>query len=500
MKTVKAKKKTLAALLILILLFIAACSPNTQTNNSGGGNSATGNAADNGGISAESTIEAESYDYPALDCGGRDFTFLNPIQDWGFYTNIVLESQTGEVLDDAVYARNQTVEDKFNMNLKEINFDIGVIEQKIKTTVLAGDSAYDIMYCPAYNNASIGALITQNLFYNLKDIPELQLDKPWWNQDVQEECSIGAGNKSYFAVCDVNIMDLQVPWCVYFNEDMMGKLGLDLPYSLVKDGKWTYDRLAEYAKAGAQLNGATTFDWDHSNAAVYGLTAWEHGMGALLAASGERYVSKDQDGNPYFTADTERFLNACDKISQMTGQKGVYLSANDWPNEFNYQYIFRDGKAMLMIGELKAADSLRDVDSTWGILPLPKYDETQSRYYSPVTIQMPVLTVPITNSDTHTAGVILDAMAYLSSKDVTPVFFDVTMSQKRLRDDESIEMLQIIKDSVIYDLGMAYGWSTNLYLAIRTSLDTGKNDAATIIDKNKDKINTDMAKTMALMN
>jgi len=391
------------------------------------------------------------------------------------------------------------IEEKFNLNLKEVNFDIGEIEQKIRTTILAGEAAYDAIYCPAYNNASIGALITQNLFLNLKNIPELQLDKPWWNQNIQEECAIGSGNNVYFALCDINIMSLQVPWCIYFNEDMMKDLALDLPYTLVKDGKWTYDKLEEYAKAGARLNGAPDFTWDQSGAAVYGLTAWQHGIGALLAASGERYVSKDENNNPYLSAETERFYSACDKINRITQEKGVYQSANDWPNPFNFQYIFRDGKALLMIGELKAADSLRNIDSTFGILPLPKYDEAQSRYYSPVTIQMPILTVPVTNPDTGGTGIILDAMAYLSHKNVTPIFFDVTMSQKRLRNEESIEMLKIIKDTVIYDLGMAYGWSTSLYLAIREGLDNGKNKAVTTIEKQKGKIEESIAKTMELI-
>ncbi|MCL2159764.1 MAG: hypothetical protein FWH48_10185 [Oscillospiraceae bacterium] len=494
----KTKKKITAMLLMAVMLLTLACS--SQTNNTKSGDNGGSEGIDEKIGAGSETPETDAYEFPELDCGGSDFTFLNPIQDWGFYTDIVLESSTGEILDDAVYSRNGTIEEKFNVNLIEINFEISEIEQKIKTTVLAGDDLYDAIYCPAYNSASIGALITQNLFCDLGAIGELQFDMPWWNQTIQEECAIGNGNNVYFSVCDINIMDLQVPWCIYFDEDMMKNLDIALPYALVKEGKWTYDRLAEYAKAGAQLNGAADFKWDHDNAAIYGLTAWQHGIGALLAASGERYVSKDEEGNPYLSAETERFFNACDKIMQITQETGVYQSANDWPNPFNFQYIFRDGKALLMIGELKAADSLRNMDSTFGILPLPKYDENQSRYYSSVTIQMPVLTIPVTNEDTHMAGIILDAMAYLSYKNVTPIFFDVTMSQKRLRNEESIEMLEIIKDSVVYDLGMAYGWSNTLYLAIRESLDNGKNTAVTTIEKNREKIAIAIEKTMELVN
>ena len=445
------------------------------------------------------TPEADDYDFPELDLGGNNFNFLNPSQTWEFYNDIVLEAETGEILDDAIYARNRTVEEKFNINLVEIKVDIGETENRIKNTVLAGDDVYDAMYCPAYSNGSIGALITQGLFYNLKDITELKLDQPWWNQNIQEETSIGSGNKVYFALPDINIMSLQTPWCVYINEDMMKTLGLDLPYSLVKEGKWVYERLNEYAKSGAQLNGAADFKWDANGPAVYGLTAWEHGIGALFCASGERFVSKDSNGMPSLSVGSERFMSAADRITEITGTDGVYQSANDWPNPFNFQYIFRDGKALTMIGELKAADSLRQIDTTFGIVPLPKYDETQSRYYSPVTMQMPVLCVPVTNQDTHGTGIILDAMAYLSYKNITPVFFDVTMSQKQLRNDESIEMLQIIKETVVYDLGTAYGWSADLFLTIRGDLDKGRNNALTTIERQSGRIESAIAQTMELI-
>ena len=489
-------KKIIAALIILIMLLTVSCSP--QPENNGGGSEIPGINAGNGSANEE-TVQIEEYEFPEANFGGDDFVFLNPVQDWGFYTDIILESETGEILDDAIFARNRTIEETFNVNLREIQSEIGVIEQNIRNTVLAGDNVYDAIYCPAYNNAAIGGLITQNLFHNLRDIPELQFDRPWWNQNILEESTVGGGNNIYFALCDINIMSLQVPWCIYFNEDMIQNLGLELPYNLVREGNWTYDKLAEYARAGAQLNGAASFDWDHSGPAVYGLTAWQHGIGALLKASGERFVSKNDQGYPFLSAGSERFFNACEKIAEMTYETGVYQSANDWPNPFNFQFMFRDGKSMLMIGEIKAADSLRNIDSTFGILPLPKYNESQSRHYSPVTMQMPVLTVPVTNLNAQKTGIILDAMAYLSYKNITPIFFDVTMSQKRLRNEASIEMLHIIKDTVTYDLGIAYGWSADLFLRIRESLDNGRNTAVADIERMKERVETNIERTMELI-
>ena len=187
------------------------------------------------------------------------------------------------------------------------------------------------------------------------------------------------------------------------------------------------------------------------------------------------------------------------KLSEMLSTKaqGEHLTANDYGTGFHFEMIFQRCRALMMGGELKAADSFRDMDNTYGIVPNPKFDEAQDRYYTAITVQVPVLTIPVTNSSTERTGIILDAMAYLSNKDITPVFFDVTMSQKRLRTEESIDMLHIIKDSLYFDVGIAYGWTSNLVYTIRDALDAGRpSNAVSTIEKMKDKTQAEINKTM----
>ena len=470
-----------------------------QTDDNGSAN-ADANATDN-----QAEKPAEDYIFPDLNCGGEIFTLLNVNTTWDFYTTIVHEAQTGEILDDAIYKRNLTVEEKFNVKLKETGVLIDQIEAYIKKTVMAGAADYEAAYCPTYSGAPIGGLITQNLFLDLKEIPELQLDKPWWNQTVNKECVIGSGEKLYFTCCDINIMNLQAPWCVYINEDMIKNLGLDLPYNLVKSGKWTLEKFFEYAKAGSQLNGEDSFPttrakWSPENAAVYGYCSYEGGTRALVIGTGEKFISRDSDGMPYLSIETQRFFDICDKIVEVTKPDGIYQNANDYDSGgFHFEYLFRDGKCLMSVAEIKASETFRNMDATFGIVPIPKYDEAQSDYYSSVARQMPVLVVPNTVADLQKTGIILDAMAYLSTRDVTPVFFDVTMSQKRLRNEESIEMLHIIKNSVTYDIGTAYGWTSDIYVSITDALDKGTNNAVTQIEKQRDKIASKIEQTMELM-
>jgi len=497
-------KLSVTAILIVCVVtmmqLLFSCNSSADSNNKNNQSANDGNINQNAEDNADTPAGAESeYDYPALDCKGEEFTILNTSTNWGFYTDIVLESMTGEILDDALFNRNRYIEEKFNVKIKEVPFLVDQSAQKLSATVKAGDDLFDAAYIPGYSAVPIGSLVADNLLYNLNQIPELRLDEKWWNQSVLKNSIIGRSKSLFFAFCDINIMPLQCAFCIYINEDMIKNLGLETPYKLVKDGKWTYDEFYKYMKAGAQLNGAETFKWEASGPAIYGYTSFAGGTLALMTASGECGVKVDGDGMPWLAVDNERFYNVCDKLYQIlsTKDRGEHLTANDYGSPFHFELIFRNCRALMMGGELKAADSFRDMEDTFGIVPVPKFDEVQDRYYTAVTVQSPMLTIPVTNSDTPRAGIILDAMAYVSNKDITPIFFDVTMSQKRLRTEEAIDMLYIIKDSLMFDIGFAYGWSTNIITPIRDSLDSGKNgNAASTIEKQKEKSQASIDKTM----
>jgi len=499
------KMRLTAIFLFLVFIFLSfvSCANDSGDLAKEGGQTPEANGGD--GEDAPETPEpnGEPYIYPDLDCNGGDFTFLNTSTDWGFYTDIVLESVTGEILDDAIYGRNRAVEAKFNVNIKEVPVLVDKSAQKLRTTVQAGEDIYDAAYIPGNSAVPIGTLIADNLLYKLNEVPGLNFDKKWWNQSVMGDSMIGRSKSLYFAFCDMNIMPLQCAFCVYINEDMIKDLGLELPYNLVKAGKWTYDEFYRYMKAGAQLRGgAESFKWEQGGPAIYGYTSFSGGTLALMTASGERGVSVDENGMPALALENERFFGVCDKLAEILGTKasGEYLSANDYGSGFHFEMIFENCRALMMGGELKAADSFRNMDNTYGIVPNPKYEESQDRYYTAITVQVPVLVVPVTNRNTDRAGIILDAMAYLSNKDITPVFFDVTMSQKRLRTEESIDMLYIIKDSLYFDLGIAYGWTSGMVYAIRDSLDSGKgNNAVSTIEKQRGKAQNEIDKTMALI-
>ena len=135
--------------------------------------------------------------------------------------------------------------------------------------------------------------------------------------------------------------------------------------------------------------------------------------------------------------------------------------------------IFRDGRAMFADKSLGDAKHLRDMTSEFGILPYPKFDESDS-YASLIGGGSSLMVMPITVEDYNKTGKIIEALCAIGSRDVIPAFYDVSLKTKFSRDAESEEMIDIIKDTLVYDLGYLSGGalqSTGYDLAHRTNPD-----------------------------
>lgn len=121
---------------------------------------------------------------------------------------------------------------------------------------------------------------------------------------------------------------------------------------------------------------------------------------------------------------------------------------------------FIDGRAVFINNEIFASiEYLRDMKDDYGILPYPKWDENQDKYYTMVDGSHDVLAVPITVSDPERTGIITEALCAESYKQVVPAYYETALKTKYTRDDESIAMIDMIVNSRVFDLGYVYdGW------------------------------------------
>ena len=478
-------------LALLILALAASCGDNPDDQD---------NVTDGGTTDSTAQVEA-GYDYPEVDYGGYEFRVLNFDQYVNCNIRVDVEEQTGEKLDDAIWARNRKVEDKLGFRMKEIQSvfsnnwgsDQKELIGLVTSSVMAGDDLYDAAYLNL--NFNIGA-VTDGNFVDLRSIDTLDLDADWWDHVLND--SLTVNGKLYGASSPLMFATFDSSWCVFFNETMMEKNKLEYPYQLVRDGKWTIDRMNEYVSAAASLNGDESFTtWKVDGNSVYGIAG--HSDGApqgFVYSAGCDYVS--EDGGEYkLTIGTERFYTAIDKLKKLFDLESGHARFHNGGkgNADGYIALFAKDRAMFMTAELKTAMEERDMESQFGILPMPKLDESQSEYRTFVGGGAALLCVPKTNKDVERTGVILDALSYESNESVLPVYYDVTVSQKGLRNEESIEMLQIIRATRGCEFGNFYSLVSGLISGVQGILCNGSNDEpASLVASNTDSVNENIQK------
>ena len=129
------KRKISLALAFTLLLLTAAGCGGGDTKPSGGDNGTT--------APEETTQSVESLlGFAKEDNGGKTFTMLINTSTSYEYDS---EEATGDVVDDAVYRRNQIVSERFGVNFTLIESSNTNYELDGVNAILAGDDAYDLI-------------------------------------------------------------------------------------------------------------------------------------------------------------------------------------------------------------------------------------------------------------------------------------------------------------------------------------------------------------------
>lgn len=483
----------------LISMFLLACvlgSAILSCGGNGGGSADTTAAADPAVTeTAADETTLPSYDYPDVDLGGYTARYLNSAAVWEMYIYLDFEEMTGDALDDTVYTRNRAVEQKLNFNMKVTEEKFDDLDTRIQTSVLAGSDDFDACYVPDRDSAP---LVTGGLFYNLHGIPELRLDEEWWDQPVIDGMTVY--DKLFYATGDLNLMAFDGTWCLFFNKAMMADLGLDEPYDLVEEGRWTLDALYSYMKPAANLNGDDDFTLTVNSNQIFGLSAFYNSVTKMLFGCGIKYVDKNDKGELTFMPEMERFFKVCDKIAPMLGgNDGAYANATTGAVEKNsYLYLFMNERALFLAGEIKAGLQMRANEVDFGLVPYPKFDEQQEGHHSNMVDRVLVFCIPTTNPDPSKIGIITDALSGESVYTTLPVYFDTHVSTKGLRDERSIDMLAIIRATRDVDMSVPYNWCASLNTGIQNLLLAGNSSVASTVESARSAVEQKIADTMEI--
>ncbi len=480
-------------LCFLTIANIAACANNDSKEPSDTNSDTT--------TAVEETTEIIKPNLPDTKFDGKEFLIMGR-EDPAYpqFTNFEfwVEIADGDVVNDAVFNRNATIEDRYDVVIKQELVKETI--SQLKKLVSSVEDRYDVAALNDLTGASTIAASNHMLDFNKIDY--IDFTKPWWNADVNSELSFAG--KLYYTTSDYLLLDKQRTYILIFNKKLADSYNLGNLFQLVRDNKWTSDTMLNMlVTVSSDLDGGGKMTDEDQ----YGL-----GMDSYLSfytfytGMGGRIAGRDENDNPTLVMNSEKNVSIIEKLMNLTCNQDIAFFCNDYSGKVKYDFwytssnMFYAGRILFITAfphMLKSISANTDVDFEYGVIPNPKYDENQDKYYTiPDSYHSMVLTIPVTNNDESFAGFMLEALSAESMTTTLPAYYEISCQTKYIYDKESAEMLDIIFNGIIYDLGSIFDWGTLGAMLKSTIPAAKKNNFASQYAKLETKAMRDIEKTI----
>ncbi|MCR5264795.1 MAG: hypothetical protein K6D94_13030, partial [Clostridiales bacterium] len=233
--------KRKAAAVLLLIAMLSACGEEPLGN-------AEGSTAPEGGENqSEADIQTEdSYldTIPEYDFGGGAFRLAVNSQD--DRPNVHADEENGEIINDAMIARDRAVSEKYDLELVYSVYDSrGAVADAVTKTVRAGEDAFDVVIAPPCQ--ALDTMVQGGICCDLTQLEALSLGSGWWSQSMNS--AMRHNGKIYASAGPMALCYVYSPYAFFVNLSMAQNHSLPDVYQLVTDGKWTIDGMASMMSA-----------------------------------------------------------------------------------------------------------------------------------------------------------------------------------------------------------------------------------------------------------
>ena len=440
----------------------------------------TGGGSNNGGSSSglkDDTLDINGRvkdDLPDdLNFGGEEVVLMY----WAEVERPEFEQEeiTGDNVRDAIYDRNMQIEDRLNIDLQFVGVPAAYhgardpFLKQIDAIYAAGTQDYDIIATYARTE---GTLAVQGYLENLAKIENsyMNLDKPWWPQQLVETVSFGNG-AYYFISGDMSTNVLYMMHLMYINKDMFSQLQIDLPYKTVRDGQWTIDKLIE-------ITTDVYRDLDNDNQIStgdrYGFVSLHYVSDSFYAGSNMHYIEEDEGTmlkiSPDYTS--RKMVKMINKLGAWAATESVWITdgTHSTSDEQSATWsLFKTGQSLIHMAHACYADGfLLDADFEYGLVPNPKYDTKQVNYYTGMGNPWTLYGVfrDFDERDDRDATLsmftaIFECYASEAYRLTTPEIFEVNMQLKYSAGQDETDMFEYVRSGIVFDLGKIFSLELN---------------------------------------
>ena len=184
--------------------------------------------------------------------------------------------------------------------------------------------------------------------------------------------------------------------------------------------------------------------------------AFSCGRDGFPTAFGVTVISKDATGKITTTFVSEHNVDIYTRFYRFVNQnEGVYVNGNNDGAREECRDMFTGGQTVFITELLNYAGTLRTQERDYGIFPLPMFDSSQDDYHTLSEAVHSQISIMAASQKIEAASALLEELGYQTRTLVIDEYFE-TVKYRNNREPESVEMLNIILDSVTSTFGTEF--------------------------------------------
>lgn len=383
--------------------------------------------------------------------------------------------QGGSPSGDRLVARREEMEQKYNFKFEYVNVPWDQTVETYSSSVMAGEPFADI--ATLEDNWIIG-LATSGYVTPLDSYFDFNQDK--WDQVTKSVSTIDGQTYG---------MSTGKWWprgIMFFNKNIFEREGLESPYTLFKNGQWTWEKMEELArKATKDTNNDGVID-------QWGLSGMDLEMALVTSNGGE--MASIVDGKAKLNFREPLVLEAFNFYQRLC-KEGIVFNKFQYMEEPPWDIaatVFKEGKVAMFWYQYWKVDDFRDnmADDYGLVLPPIGPSNTDKKPYCLVTGHN-FQTIPKNVKNIEDIVFIWDKWTEPFPEDLEDPDTWKDPHYNNVRDNESIEMLEYMYDN---NCGKSGGLFTAVQPAVelwwggQDDLLKGEKTVAQIVDEKFDAI------------
>ena len=379
--------------------------------------------------------------------------------------SIWAEADEGDSVDAAVFARNKAIEARFNCTIELTYYTTDNLSTALANELQSGGEAYDVLAARQYDDI---ALCSKAYLVDIAKDEEVKPyiqwkdnEFPYWGERYIDGMSYKG--QVYWLAGDLCLRYTGGFYCTFINATLYEEYLLEANgsiYDIVRDKKWTIDKMKQFADAATTVEGLTIEELLATGNGVTGIamTIWDNTNGWAVAA-GVNFSQKNKDGSVSLTFNTKNSTldSFYTKYMDLIDSRGVTEVAT-------YDDCFKAlvaNNALMVPGRLNQAETFlyTTTSSTpYYIVPCPLLKEGQD-YRSSVHDAINIYGISYGSQNKKATAIVLEALCAESYRSVRPRYYDDALKFKYTTDMDSAAMIDIISEGSYIDFVLVWGFT-----------------------------------------